>query len=168
MQPDRPRGMVAFGVQLTAAEAVFLETCLKVMDQEPAFGDLPPDFVRAFGSTSKQVLGVLQPLSRKVQEYNISFTSREGIDGPGSAIVDVVSLNVDVAAVAHLVWAVGQSGLPRGFPFTPTGAELDRDDPRLRVEPAGGLAKITHAKIEILDTTGDPAEGIRQWVYRTP
>lgn len=168
MQPDRPRGMVAFGVELSAPEAGFLETCLKAMDQEPAFSDLPPDFSRAFRSTPDQVLGVLQPLSRKVQNHSVSFRLREGADGPGSAIVDIVSLNVDVAALGHLVWAVGQSGLPRGFPFTPMSEAFDRNDPRLRLEPAGGLVKITHAKIEVIDITGDPADGLRQWVYHTP
>ena len=167
MQPDRPRGMVAFGVELTAPEAAFLEVCLKIMDQEPAFDELPPDFRRSFNSTPDQVLGVLQPLSRKVQACNVSFTLREGT-APGSSIVDIVSLNVDVAALGHLVWGVGQSGLPRGFPFTPMGPELDRDDPRLRLEPNGGLVKITDAMIEVIDTGGEPSEGIRRWIYHTP
>lgn len=167
MQPERPRGMVSFGLQLTAPDAAFLEVCLKTLDQKSAFADLPPHFIQAFNSTPDNVLGVLQPLSLKVQKSNLSFRSREGTDGPGSAIVDIVSLNVDLAALAHLIWAAGQIGLPRGFPFTPMGDELDLDDPRLRLEPEGGLVKITHSKIEIYDTAGTPPNGIRQWVYRT-
>lgn len=166
MRPDRPRGMVAFGMAVTADEATFLEACLKVMDAEPAFADLPPAFARAFRPTPDERLGVLQPLSRKVQKHNVSFSLRDG--DAGRSIIDIVSLNVDLPALAHLVWAVGQSGLPRGFPFTPVGDDLDHDDPRLRLDPSGGLVKITHARIEIIDTAGPVEDGLRQWSYHTP
>ena len=167
-QPERPFGRVAVGVETTGPEREWLDTVLDILSREPPFGELPQMFVRMVQATPEQPLGVLHSLGAGEDRPQISFSPHRSGEG---WIVDVVSLGVDVGALAALLAVVAPSRLASsfGFPYTPVHDRSAPVDPRdLAGEPTGGFVRITHAKIEVTDATLPPTVGLRQWTYPTP
>lgn len=167
-QPDRPFGRVAVGIWMTAAEREWMDTVLDILSREPPFDELPDMFVRTVHATPEQPLGVLHAFGAGEERPQISFSPRQSGDG---WIVDVVSLGVDVGALASLLAVVAPSKLASslGFPYTPVHDRTAPIDPStLMGEPSGGQVRITHAKIQVTDATLPLTIGLGQWVYPTP
>jgi len=167
-QPVRPFGRVAVGVQVTGPEREWLDTVLDILDREPPFDELPHLFKRAVNATPELPLGVLHSFGAGEDRPRITFSPRRSGEG---WILDVISLDVDVAALAALLAVVAPSQLTSsfGFPYTPVHDRTAPVDPRdLAGEPSGGFVRITHAKIEVTDATLPPTVGLRQWTYPTP
>jgi len=138
---------------MTAAEREWMDTVLDILSREPPFGELPDRFVRTVHATPQRPLGVLHSFGAGEDRPQISFTPRRSGDG---WIVDVVSLVVDVGALAALLAVIAPSQLASslGFPYTPVHDRTTPIDPRtLTGEPTGGLVRITHAKINVTDAT---------------
>ncbi len=168
VKPDRPFGRVAVGIRMTGPEREWLDTVLDILDREPEFGRLPDTFVKAVHATPEQPLGVLHSFGAAEDRPKVTFSPRRSGDG---WIVDVVSLGVDVGALASLLAVVAPSQLTSsfGFPYTPVHDRTASIDPRpLTGEPSGGLVRITRAKIEVTDATLPPTIGLGQWSYPTP